>query len=297
MEIERAIDLYTQSLVVERGLAANTVEAYARDLAGFAAFLTGQGANRVEAVDQLTIRSFLTGLTEQGLSARSRARSLSAIRGLFRFLAQENVVPDNPTELIDAPKYRSEFSHALTIEEVTGLLEATDPTNPLGLRDRAMVEVLYGSGLRVSELIGLTMTSLDLKVGLVRAYGKGGKERLAPLGQTAIHWLSDYLDQARPTLLKGRVSEFVFLNRSGKPMSRQAVWKLLKTLGRKAGLTSPVYPHALRHSFATHLLGGGADLRSVQLMLGHVDISTTQLYTHHTTTALKRIHARHHPRA
>jgi len=255
-----------------------------------------RGAAEVGQVDQSLILAHLGRLTRLGLSARSRARALSAVRGLFGFLAAEGIIDQDPAGLVTAPRFGVEFSSALEAEEVDRLLAAPDPSTPLGLRNKAMLEVLYGAGLRVSELVGLSVGAVDLNTGLVRAFGKRGKERLVPLGEVARDWTGRYLTEARPRLLKGRLSEVLFVARAGRAMTRQGFWKIIKGLAREAGIRSQVSPHVLRHSFATHLLLGGADLRSVQMMLGHADIATTQLYTHHTRAGLKKIHSRHHPR-
>ena len=265
-------------------------------MAGLAQTARSQGAVRADQVDQSLILAHLSRMAGAGLSARSRARALSAIRGLFGFLTAEGIIKDDPAGLVPAPKFGSEFSSALEPEEVDRLLEAPDPTTPLGLRNKAMLEVLYGAGLRVSELVSLSMGAVDLNTGLVRAFGKRGKERLVPLGEVARDWTERYLGEARPRLLKGRLSEVLFVARAGKAMTRQGFWKIIKGLAKETGITSQVSPHVLRHSFATHLLLGGADLRSVQLMLGHTDTATTQLYTHHTRSGLKKIHGHHHPR-
>jgi len=297
VELEAAIDAYTGYLTAERGLSARTLEAYGRDLERFRAWVEGRGLSRVEDVGSDQVREHQVFLQAGGLSARSRARSLSALRGFFGFLIQEGRLEADPTELAPAPRFSLSFKGSLTLEEVDRLLAAPETSEPRGMRDKAMLELLYASGLRVSELVGLSVGAVDLKVGLVRAFGKGRKERLVPLGQAAAHWLGRYLEEARPGLLKGRPSDTLFPGRAGRPLTRQAFWKIIRGLALKAGIRAPVSPHLLRHSFATHLLEGGADLRSVQMMLGHADIATTQLYTHHTLTGLKRVHQRHHPRA
>lgn len=296
MRIETAIDRYTDYLTLEKGASPLTLEAYARDLGRMAELARQRGKEEVESVDLAFVRDFMAFLGEQGLSNRSRARALSAVRSFFDFLLAEGLIPDDPTQLAASPRFGPEFSAALEVEEVDRLLAAPDITSPFGLRNKAMLELLYATGLRVSELINLEMTSVDLNMGLVRAFGKRSKERLVPLGEAAREWLTRYLEDSRPVLLKGALSEVLFPARAGRAMTRQAFWKIVKQAAVKAGIKSKVSPHVLRHSFATHLLLGGADLRSVQLMLGHVDISTTQLYTHHTRTGLKRIHGRHHPR-
>ncbi len=297
MLLEQTVDRFMDYLTLEKGSSPHTLEAYARDLARLVKTASTRGAERIGEVDLSMVREYLLELEQEGLSARSRSRALSAVRGLFSFAVDEGLLKADPTGLVQAPKFGSEFSSALTPEEVEALLEVPDTSNPLGLRNKAMVELLYASGLRVSELINLQAGAVDLNVGLVRAFGKGGKERLVPLGEVAGKWLSRYLEEARPVLLKGGLSEVLFVARAGKAMTRQSFWKIIKKMAVKAGIRAQVSPHVLRHSFATHLLIGGADLRSVQMMLGHSDISTTQLYTHHTRTGLKRIHSQHHPRA
>ena len=296
MLLEDTMDRYLDYLTLEKGASGHTLEAYARDLGRFAATVSARGLERLDQVDLALVREHLLALEKEGLAARSRSRALSAVRGLFSFAVEEGLIGSDPTSLAQAPKFGSEFASALTPEEVEALLEAPDVSTPLGLRNKAMVELLYASGLRVSELINLEVGAVDLNVGLVRAFGKGGKERLVPLGQVAGKWLERYLQEARPGLLQGRLSEVLFPARAGKAMTRQGFWKIIKSLAQEAGIRAQVSPHVLRHSFATHLLIGGADLRSVQMMLGHSDISTTQLYTHHTRSGLKRIHARFHPR-
>ncbi len=297
MLLEQAIDRFIDYLTLEKGSSPHTLEAYARDLGRFRETASSRGVGRIKEADLSLVREFLLRLEKDGLSARSRSRALSAVRGLFAFAVEEGLLEADPTSLVQAPKFGLEFSSALTLEEVEALLNAPDVLTPLGLRNKAMMELLYASGLRVSELINLKVGAVDLNVGLVRAFGKRGKERLVPLGEVAGKWLKSYLDGARPKLLKGKLSEVLFVARAGKAMTRQGFWKIIKASAQKAGLKGKVSPHVLRHSFATHLLIGGADLRSVQMMLGHSDIATTQLYTHHTRTGLKRIHTQYHPRA
>ncbi len=297
MDIGRAIDGFTDYLTLEEGASPLTLEAYGRDLGNFADFAEAEGVTDAAAVDLALVLAFMGRLEAEGLSARSRARALSALRSLFGFLVREGVLKADPTELARAPKFRLEFSRALEPEEVERLLDAPDESTPRGLRDKAMLELLYATGLRVSELVNLSVGALDVNLGLVRAFGKRSKERLVPVAETTIELMKRYLEEARPRLLKGVLSETLFPGRGGKPLSRQGFWKIVKATAKKAGIDTPVSPHVLRHSFATHLLIGGADLRSVQMMLGHADIATTQLYLHHTRSGLKRIHAEHHPRA
>lgn len=292
--IDESIDAFVQHLVVERGLARNTVESYSRDLKKFADFLEGR-QRPLQAVESLTVMEFLLALREQGLSSKSSARSLSALRMFFRFLVREKILETDPTIHIESPKARLHLPALLSIAEVDALLMQPEDKTPRGLRDKAMLELLYATGVRVSELVSLKVNSLNLEVGYLIAFGKGAKERVVPLGESAMRCLKGYLLTARPRFLK-RPSPFVFLNGSGKPLSRQGFWKIIRRYGLKAGLNKRLSPHTLRHSFATHLLERGADLRSVQVMLGHVDIATTQIYTHVTQERLKKIHHRYHPR-
>ncbi|MBW1713222.1 MAG: site-specific tyrosine recombinase XerD [Deltaproteobacteria bacterium] len=294
--MEEAIDRFTDFLTLEKGASAHTLDGYARDLNRFLEAAGAKGVDRADKVDLTLVREFLMTLEDKGLTARSRARALSAVRGLFAFLIKDGWLQEDPTLLVSAPKFGAEFSYALAPEEVDRLLAAPQIKTPKGLRNKAMLELLYATGLRVSELVSLTVGGVDFNLGLVRAFGKRSKERLVPLGEVARDWLKRYLDQARPQLLGGRLSEVLFIGRPGRPLTRQAFWKIIKQTAAQAGLDPSISPHVLRHSFATHLLLGGADLRSVQLMLGHADIATTQLYTHYTRAGLKRIHAAHHPR-
>lgn len=292
--IDEGIDVFVQHLVVERGLAANTVESYSRDLRKFADFLEGRqcGLHEVESV---TVMEFLLALRENGLSSKSSARSLSALRMFFRFLVRENFVAADPTVHIESPKARLRLPALLSVAEVDSLLKQPEDKTDRGVRDKAMLEVLYATGVRVSELVSLQMNSLNLEVGYLIAFGKGSKERVVPLGESATRCLKNYLLTVRPRFLK-RPSPFVFLNQAGRPLTRQGFWKIIRRYALKAGLNKRLSPHTLRHSFATHLLERGADLRSVQVMLGHVDIATTQIYTHVTQERLRKIHHRYHPR-
>lgn len=296
---DAAVDDYLDWLRVERGLAANTLDAYSRDLADFRAF--GEAPpSAPEAVDELDIRAWIAGRAEAGLSPRTQARGLIALRGFFRYLLSEELLDADPTARIDLPRIGRPLPETLTLDEVEALLEAPDVGTALGLRDRAMIEVLYATGLRVSELVKLTMGQLHLEAGFVRVVGKGDKERLVPLGDVARAWLERYLLEVRATLTAGdlgrKAREPVFPSRLGRAMTRQGFFKLLRNHAEKAGIVKPVSPHTLRHAFATHLLERGADLRSLQLMLGHADISTTEIYTHLSRARLAAIHAAHHPR-
>jgi integrase/recombinase XerD len=294
--MDLTLEQFLQHLVVERGLAPLTVEAYAHDLTGLAAFLRAAGQEQWSIVTLEDLQGYLGDLEQQGVGPRSRARKLSAVRQFFRFLLRENLTDHNPLEWLDSPKVPKGLPKVLGLEEVERLLAAPDPTTPLGQRDDAMLELLYATGLRVSELVGLTVPQLDLRRGVVRVLGKGAKERLVPMVFQAVEKIQLYLQHIRPVLLKNQRSQRLFLNRSGTGLSRQGFWKILKGYARQAGLPPHLSPHTLRHSFATHLLWQGADLRALQLMLGHADISTTQIYTHLHTARLQEIHQQAHPR-
>lgn len=281
---------------VERGLAANTLAAYRRDLEKFAAFCQ-QRKLALGRVDRGAVVDFLGWLYRNGLDSRSVARTLVTLRNFFRFLRQENVVRHNPTEHIESPRLWKRLPKFLTLEEVEGLLATPDDTTPLGVRDRAMLEVLYATGLRVSELVNLKVSDVQLEAGVLRCLGKGNKERVVPLGRKATAAVETYLREARPRLTRRRSSHHLFVSRRGTGMTRQNFWRLLRAWGRSAGVRTRLSPHVLRHSFATHLLERGADLRSVQLLLGHADISTTQIYTHVAQERLKQVYRSHHPRA
>jgi len=290
------IAAYLNYAQVERGLAANTIAAYRRDLKKFAAFceprrLAAAGVERKHVVD------FLGKLYQQGLDSRSVARQLVTLRNFFRFLAQENVVRHDPVEHIESPRVWKRLPKFLTLEEVEKLLATAETSTSLGLRDRAMLEVLYATGLRVSELVKLKVADLQLDAGVVRCLGKGNKERVVPLGRKSIAALEDYLRRGRPALTKRRTTPYLFVSRRGGAMTRQNFWMLLRQRARAAGVRAHLTPHTLRHSFATHLLERGADLRAVQLLLGHADISTTQIYTHVAQERLRQVYRTHHPRA
>jgi integrase/recombinase XerD len=297
MEMTPAIALFLTHVRVEKGLSVNTVTAYRRDLAKFNVFvqkrkLTLEGVTRDDLVD------FLAGMYREKLESRTVARHLVTLRNFFRFAQIQELITTDPSLNLESPKIRRNLPGYLRLEEVERLLAQPDAKTALGLRDRAMLEVFYSTGLRVSELIGLRVTDLDAKVGCIRCIGKGDKERIVPAGRKALAIAEKYLRDARPKLLgKGVSSQALFVNRRGKSLSRVGVWKILSAYGRRAGLRVALTPHMLRHSFATHLLERGADLRSVQLMLGHADISTTQIYTHVVEERLKQIYKAHHPRA
>jgi integrase/recombinase XerD len=281
---------------VEKGLAANSIASYARDLEEFARFLRRRG-RPVARVDREDIRNFLASLYRRGLSARSAARHLVSLRNFFKFLLKEGRLKSDPTEEIDAPKIGQSLPKYLTAAEVDALLQQPDPSTPAGLRDKAMLELLYATGMRVSELIGQRWEDFEVNLGVVRCRGKGSKERLIPVGKSALRAVEDYVHRGRQALAARKDSPHLFLNRLGGRLSRVGFWKLLRRYGRAAGISTPLTPHVVRHSFATHLLERGADLRSIQLMLGHSDISTTQIYTHVVKERLKQIYREHHPRA
>lgn len=297
MEIAAAISSFLTHIRVEKGLSSNTVSAYKRDLMKFSEFaqkrkVTLEAASRDDLVD------FLASLYRQHLESKSVARHLVSLRNFFRFAQIQELIPADPTINLESPKIRRSLPGYLRLEEVEKLLAQPDAKTPFGLRDRAMLEVLYSAGLRVTELVSLRVSDLDTKVGCVRCIGKGDKERIVPIGKKALVMVERYLRDARPEMLgKSPASPTLFVNRRGKPLSRVGVWKILSAYGRRAGLRVALTPHMLRHSFATHLLERGADLRSVQLMLGHADISTTQIYTHVVEERLKQIYKAHHPRA
>ena len=281
---------------VERGLAPNSIAAYRRDLAKFAAFCE-QRRLKLAAIERKHVVDFLGRLYQQGLDSRSVARQLVTLRNFFRFLLQEEMIRHDPVEHIESPRVWKRLPKYLSLEEVERLLIADKAEHPLSLRDRAMLEVLYATGLRVSELVNLKVSDLQLDAGLLRCLGKGSKERVVPLGKKAQAALEDYLRRGRPHLIARRPSPYLFASRRGGHMTRQNFWHLLRRRARAAGVRAPLTPHTLRHSFATHLLERGADLRAVQLLLGHADISTTQIYTHVAQERLKQVYRAHHPRA
>jgi integrase/recombinase XerD len=299
--LEALISAFLNYIKVEKGLAANTISAYARDLRKFAKFATQRKLSLAE-VSRGDLIEFFGGLYREHLDSRSVARHLVSLRNLFRFALVEGVLTADPTLNLESPKVRKSLPAYLRMEEVDRLLAQPDVATPYGLRDRAMIEVLYSTGLRVSELISLRVSDLDMRMGCLRCIGKGDKERLVPAGRKSMDAVQQYLESGRPALLERRKhgtapTPALFINRSGSRISRMAVWAILAKSGRRAGIRTSLSPHKLRHSFATHLLERGADLRSVQLMLGHADISTTQIYTHVVEERLKQIYKAHHPRA
>jgi integrase/recombinase XerD len=287
---------YLDHLRVERGLAQNTLIAYERDLSRLAAFSRARRRNTL-TLRQRDLADFIGSLREAGLSPRSVARTVHATRGLYRFAVRENQIEVDPMENLRAPRVFKGLPRYLTTAQVEALLAAPDTATPLGVRDRAILEVLYATGLRVSELIGLQPTDIDLDIGILRCLGKGRKERLVPVGRVAREWIRRYLGEVRDGLLRGGRRTELFVNHRGGRLSRMGLWGIVRRHALAAGVADRLTPHVLRHSFATHLLERGADLRALQAMLGHADISTTQIYTHVTRERLRRIYDRYHPRA
>jgi integrase/recombinase XerD len=290
------VDEFCDALWLEDGLSRNTLEAYRRDLTQFAAWLGGHHGRTLIRADHADIQTYLGYRFRQRTRASSAARLLSSLKRFYRHCLRQKKVKSDPTLRIDAPKLPRALPKSLTEEDVEGLLGAPRIERALGLRDKAMLETLYASGLRVSELTGLKLAQVSQDMGVVRVVGKGSKERLVPLGEEALAWIKRYLKEARPGLLGGKASDDLFVTARGAAMTRQMFWHLLRRYALQAGLSKPMSPHTLRHAFATHLLNHGADLRVVQLLLGHSDISTTQIYTHVARERLKQLHAKHHPR-
>ncbi len=294
--MEAQVRTFLNYLRVEKGLSDNTIQAYRRDMAKFASF----AAERKVGVTELRrehVVDFLGTLYRRNLDSRSVARHLVTIRHFFRFLLLEGAIESDPAANIESPKFRQSLPEFLSVGEVDRLLRQPDKNDVVGVRDRAMIELMYSTGLRVSELCGLRVSDLQMEPGCLRCIGKGNKERLVPVGKRALEAVQAYLCEARHALARGVASQYLFLNQKGHKLNRIAFWKILGEYGRKAGLRKSLTPHMLRHSFATHLLDRGADLRSVQMMLGHSDISTTQIYTHVVEERLKQVYKAHHPRA
>jgi len=290
------LDEFCDVLWLEDGLARNTLESYRRDIRGLAEWLD---AGREQGLSQAThadILNFLAHRVGAGARPRTTGRLLSSIKRFYRFLLRQGLIREDPSLRIDGPKLPRSLPKTLSERDVESLLGAPDVSGDLGLRDRAMLEVLYASGLRVSELIGLRVPQISLDMGVVRVMGKGSKERLVPLGEEALGWTRLYLANSRPAILHGRAADALFVTARAQAMTRQMFWQLIRRYALKAGLRQPISPHSLRHAFATHLLNHGADLRVVQVLLGHSDVSTTQIYTHVARERLKQLHQRHHPR-
>jgi integrase/recombinase XerD len=289
------IERFLDTLWLEHGLSENTLNAYRSDLQGLAQWLSTQECDLLTA-GRADLLAYLQRRVERGAKPRSSARLLSSVRRFYRHLVRERLLSEDPSARIDAPKLGRALPKSLTEGEVEALLSAPDNSDLLGMRDRAMLEVLYASGLRVSELISLTLPQVNLQQGLVKVIGKGNKERLVPLGEEALSWLERYIRESRALLLGTTQSDVLFPSRRGSAMTRQAFWQLIKRYAVQAGISKPLSPHTVRHAFATHLLNHGADLRVVQLLLGHSSLSTTQIYTHVARERLKTLHAQHHPR-
>jgi len=294
--IDVLVDQYLNYLLIEKGLSRATLDSYSRDVIRYQEFLHQNGIDRLSDTDTPMILKHLINLRNSGLGARSRARHLVSIRGLYRFGVQEKFLKRDPSKLVDLPKLSLKLPDVLAVEEISQLLKAPDTSKPIGTRDAAMLELLYAAGLRVSELVNLKLQDINLEAGFVRVFGKGSKERVVPIGLPAKSRIESYIETARKAALKNQPSPYLFIARAGKPITRQGFWKLLRRYAAKARIHKKISPHSLRHSFATHLLEGGADLRAVQVMLGHVDISTTQIYTHVTRKHLKELHQKFHPR-
>lgn len=293
--LSQPVDSFLNTLTVEKGLARNTLEAYSRDLNRLVGFLKDRKVSSWEEIQPVQLRHFVAWLRKRGLSARSIARNVVAIRQLYRFLEKEEIAAHSvPSFFLNRPSMK--LPHALSRDEVERLLKQPDVFEPLGVRDQAMLEMLYATGVRVSELVSLQTHQVHLQEDYLTVRGKGSKVRAVPFGKWAREKLLRYLQEVRPKLTKGRISSDLFLTRSGKPLTRQGFWKLIRRYALAAGIERKVTPHTLRHSFATHLLEGGADLRSVQSMLGHADIATTQIYTHLQRAHLKEAHRKYHPR-
>ncbi|MFL2020145.1 site-specific tyrosine recombinase XerD [Weissella hellenica] len=288
---------YLHYLTVERGLSMNTKHSYQQDLVQFFQYLMAENYKSLTNVDRFTIMAFLGQLEQKGKSRNTVIRMVSTLRKFFEFLQLNKMIQKNPMEQVDSPKKAQHIPAVLTLEEVEMLLQVPDTNTPLGLRNRTILEVLYATGLRVSELVNLKLDNLHLDLGLIQTIGKGDKERIIPIGDVASKWLTHYLNDARPLLGKQQDAHVIFLNDHGHQLTRQGIWKLIKQWVKQAGITKEVSPHTLRHSFATHILENGADLRIVQELLGHADISTTQIYTHISNKRLTEVYQRAHPRA
>lgn len=294
---EQIID-YLHYLQIERGLSLNTRKSYERDLHKYSTFLSEQKIDAWQKIDRYTIMEYLQMLHNQNNSSATIIRMISSLRGFHQFLRQERITDHDPMQHIDSPKKAQKLPSTLSVEEVTLLIETPDTSKPLGIRNRTILEVMYATGLRVSELVDLKIGDLHLSIGLLQTIGKGDKERIIPLGDYAIKWIEKYLEEARPVLIKKNQNEtHLFVNHHGRPLSRQGVWKNLNQIVVTAGIHKNITPHTLRHSFATHLLENGADLRIVQELLGHADISTTQIYTHITKQRMADVYKQHFPRA
>ena len=293
---EDLLDEFCDALWLEDGLSRNTIESYRRDLRLFSAWLSADRSKVLLQAQRADLLDYLAYKFQHKARARSAARLLSSLKRLYRFLLRENRIQGDPTLQVESPKLPRSLPKILTEEDVDALLATPNVDTPLGLRDKAMLEALYASGLRVSELVTMQVAQLSQDMGVVRVVGKGSKERLVPVGEEALAWIRRYVDHARPEILAGRQSDALFITSRGASMTRQAFWYLIRRYAGQAHIRKGISPHTLRHAFATHLLNHGADLRVVQMLLGHADISTTQIYTHVARERLKQLHAKHHPR-
>ena len=294
--MQEILPRYLNHLLIERGVAQNTLEAYRRDLRRYFQFLQQKDITKLQEVEPEVIIEYLVQIKSEGLSANSMNRALAALRGLYKYLIQEKIIGQSPLVNIELAKVWMRLPDTISKEEMNVILIQPGNQTAAAMRDTAMLELLYATGIRVSELINLTMNSVNWQVGFLVVMGKGSKERIVPIGKTAYDCTRFYVDKARPKLMQKKITDVLFLNRFGTKFTRQGLWKIVIRYAKKAGLQKKIHPHTFRHSFASHLLEGGADLRMVQVMLGHADISTTQIYTHITRDRLKEIHAKYHPR-
>jgi len=294
--MKELIDTFLNYLSIERGLSNNTIISYREDLNNYLTFIENKNIDSLSKISKDNITGFMLAQRDKGIAPNSVARRLAAIRMFHRFLARERILKNDPSTLVDSPKLWKRVPDALTLNEVEALIAQPNVHNSQGTRDRAILETLYATGMRVSEAVNLKKDNVNLDIGFLRCIGKGDKERIIPLGKKAIASISRYIKESRPKFLKDKASEFLFFSRSGKKITRQSFWKIIKKYAKLARIKKPIKPHTLRHSFATHLLEHGADLRSVQEMLGHSDISTTQIYTHVNKDRLKSVHRQFHPR-
>jgi len=295
--MDQFLDSFLAYITVEKGLSKNTLESYGRDVRKFLTFLEEGHIETVHEIKYENILDFLSSFKKQGFSDTTTVRTIVSIKQFFKYLLLEKIIKEDPTSQIHTPKMKKSIPGVISLEDVEKVLASPDENTPEGLRDLAMLEVLYATGIRVSELINLKLNEVNFEMGFVIVYGKGSKERIVPMGEQAQEKLKTYMEHSRPTLLKQRDCKELFVTRRGKGMTRQGFWKLIKNYALKANITKPISPHTLRHSFATHLLERGADLRTIQIMLGHSDISTTQIYTHVENERLKEIHKKYHPRS
>lgn len=295
--MDQLLDSFLTYLAVEKGLSKNTIESYGRDVGKLTLFLQENKISEVSSIKYQNILDFLSHFKKQGFSDTTTVRTIVSIKQFFKYLLLEKIIDEDPTSQIQTPKMKKSIPGVISLEDVEKILAAPDESTPEGIRDLAMLEVLYATGIRVSELINLKLNEVNFEMGFVIVYGKGSKERIVPIGEKAQEKLKTYMAESRPSLLKSREAKELFVTRRGGGMTRQGFWKLIKNYTLKSGITKDISPHTLRHSFATHLLERGADLRTIQIMLGHSDISTTQIYTHVEGERLKEIHKKYHPRS